>query len=153
MMTKKKKMWALLLAFAGLFTPAVVLAQVAGEEAAVRQAAMDYLDGFYQGDAELIRRGVHPDVVKYGFMPSRDGSGYDGMSMSFAEMIEFADGVKARGNHPPESAPKEVILLEVLDQTAAVKVIAWWGSDYLHLAKYDDEWKIIHVLWQSPPEA
>ena len=46
---------------------------------------------------------------------------------------------------------KDVILLEVLDQTAAVKVVAWWGIDYLHLAKYEGEWKVIHVLWQTFP--
>ena len=54
--------------------------------------------------------------------------------------------------YTPEDAPKEVVLLEVLDQTAAAKVIAWWGTDYLHLAKYEGQWKIIHVLWQTPPQ-
>ncbi len=46
---------------------------------------------------------------------------------------------------------KEVILLDILDQTAAVKVVAYWGTDYLQLAKYEGEWKILHVLWQTAP--
>ncbi|MHC4822373.1 MAG: nuclear transport factor 2 family protein [Planctomycetota bacterium] len=101
--------------------------------------------------AVKLRRGVHPDVVKYGFYADGDDGAYQGTAMSFADMIEFAADVKARGDHPPDSAPKDVVLLEVLDQTAAVKVVAWWGIDYLHLAKYEGQWKIVHVLWQTFP--
>ncbi len=40
-----------------------------------------------------------------------------------------------------------------IDQTASVKLIAEWGIDYMHLAKYEGQWKIVNVLWQShPPE-
>ncbi len=39
-----------------------------------------------------------------------------------------------------------------IDQTASVKLIAEWGIDYMHLAKYDGRWKIVNVLWQSHPE-
>ena len=41
----------------------------------------------------------------------------------------------------------------MLDQTASVKVVAWWGIDYLLMGKYDGKWMISHVLWQSPPPA
>ena len=142
--------WVAISALACVLAPAVAQAQTAGDQAAVTRAAMDYLEGFYEGDADKIRRGVHPDVVKYGFMEERDG-GYRGSAMSFADMIQFVEGVKARGDHPPDSAPKDVVLLEVLDQTAAVKVVAWWGIDYLHLAKYEGQWKVLHVLWQTFP--
>ena len=39
----------------------------------------------------------------------------------------------------------------MLDQTAVAKVYAWWGTDYLTMARYEGEWKIVQVLWQSPP--
>ena len=51
----------------------------------------------------------------------------------------------------PATAPKEIELLDVLDQTAAVKVTATWGTDYLLLGKYDDRWMVSSVLWQSKP--
>ena len=48
----------------------------------------------------------------------------------------------------------EIELFEVADQTAAAKLSAKWGIDYMHLAKFDGEWKIMHVMWQShPPQA
>lgn len=128
-------------------------AQESSDVAAVERAALDYLEGFYEGDQDKIRRGVHPDVVKYGFYVPRGDSTYAGEPMTFQEMLEYAQSVRDRGSYPAETAPKEVEVMEVMDQIAAVRVTAWWGSDYLHLAKYDGQWKIIHVLWQTPPRS
>ena len=49
----------------------------------------------------------------------------------------------------PLDAPKEIIIFDVLDQIASVKLVAWWGIDYMHLAKYKGRWKIVNVLWQT----
>ena len=136
-------------AMALLALPAAIAAQTAEDRAGVERAALDYLEGFYEGSEEKIRRGVHPDVLKFGFA-MRDGR-YQRVPMSFDEMIGFANNVKESGRFPPDDAPKRVELLDVLDQTAVAKVYAWWGSDYLSMAKYDGEWKIVQVLWQSPP--
>jgi hypothetical protein len=59
--------------------------------------------------------------------------------------------VKARGSYAPASARRDIQILDVLDQTAAAKLTASWGIDYLLLAKYDGRWMITHVLWQTPP--
>lgn len=40
---------------------------------------------------------------------------------------------------------------EVQDQTAAAKLTASWGTDYLPLGKQDGRWMITHVTWQSHP--
>ena len=71
--------------------------------------------------------------------------------MSSAVFIESATNVLRRGGPAPATAPKEIEILDVADQTAAAKLTAWWGIDYLQLAKYDGRWMIVHVLWQSPP--
>ena len=141
--------WITMLFVGMLVVPTMVEAQTALDRAGVERAALDYLEGFYEGSEEKIRRGVHPDALKFGFM--MDDGAYQRIPMSFEQMIAFANDVKASGRFPPADAPKRVELLDVLDQTAAAKVYAWWGSDYLLMAKYDDEWKIVQVLWQSPP--
>ena len=115
-----------------------------------RRAALDYLEGFYEGSPDKIRRGVHPEVVKYGFYRPDGAEGYQGTGMTFEEMIGFAENVRDEGSQPGPDAPKEVILLDVQDQIAVAKVVAWWGSDYLQMAKYNGEWKVMHVVWQSP---
>lgn len=134
---------------ASLGAPSMVSAQGAEDRVGVERAALDYLEGFYEGDTAKIRRGVHPDVQKFGF--AMEGDGYERYPMSFQGMLDFATRVKESENFPDSDAPKRVEILDVLDQTAAVKVYAWWGSDYLQMARYDGEWKIVHVLWQTPP--
>jgi hypothetical protein len=49
-------------------------------------------------------------------------------------------------------AARDVTVFEVNDQTASAKVTAQWGLDYLLLAKYEGRWKIIEIVWQSPPK-
>jgi len=71
--------------------------------------------------------------------------------MPFAEFLAYAKRVKARNQPPAADAPKRVELFDVQDQTASAKLTAWWGTDYLLLAKYDGRWMIRQVLWQAPP--
>ena len=120
----------------------------AADREAVRRAAMDYIEGFYEGDTAKLVRSVHPSVHKYGY--ARRGAGeYEGMQMTWEGFMRYANGVKAGRTRTPADAPKRVELFDVQDQTASAKVTAWWGTDYLLLARRDGRWMITHVLWQS----
>lgn len=121
----------------------------AGEREAVRRAVLDYVEGFYDGDSTRLVRSVSPAVHKYGY--ATRGEGYVGMQMPYAQFMAFARGVREGRNRPPAGAPKEITLFDVQDQTASAKLVAWWGSDFLLLAKQDGRWMITHVLWQSAP--
>ena len=125
----------------------------AQDSAAVRAAALDYIEGFYTGDSTRLVRSVRPEVYKYGFWRHRDSTNYSaGTQMTWEGFHRYANGVKERGGRgAPANAPKEVRIFEVLDKTASAKVTAWWGIDYLLLGKFDGRWMITHVLWQSPP--
>jgi len=139
-------LWIALLALAA--SPLTGLGQ-SPDEAGVRRAALDYLEGFYEGDDDKLRRSIHPEVSKFGFARPDPSQAYRGIPMSYEQMFEFAAGVREGRGVPPAGAPKEVLPLDVRDQTAVVRVVAWWGQDYLQMAKYDDRWMIVHVLWQS----
>jgi hypothetical protein len=119
--------------------------------AGVRRAALDYLEGFYEGDTAKLVRGIRPEVTKLGFWRPRDSTTYVGEAMPWAEILSYARGVKANNRQAPATAPKIVELLDVQDQTAAAKVTAFWGTDYLLLGKYAGRWMIVQVLWQSSP--
>lgn len=135
-----------------LSTTTIAAAQgSAGDREAVRRAAMDYIEGFYEGDSTKLVRSVHPEVHKLGFSRGRNAPGYQSSRMPWPEFLSFARSVKASGRVRPATDPREVELLDVLDQTAAVKITAYWGIDYLLLAKYDGRWLITQVLWQTPP--
>jgi len=36
---------------------------------------------------------------------------------------------------------KEIIIYDVQDHTASAKLIAVWGTNYMHLAKYNGRWQ------------
>jgi hypothetical protein len=110
---------------------------------------LDYVEGFYDGDTVKLTRALRPDLSKYGFW--RDSTGkYDGERMTFAEAIAYGKKVKAQNKPVNPSWPKDVVIYEVQDQTAAAKVTAWWGTDYVLLGKFDGKWMITDVLWQGP---
>jgi hypothetical protein len=121
-------------------------------EPAVRRAVLDYIEGFYEGDTAKLVRSLRPEIFKYGFWRGRDSTAYHGERMTYAEAIAFARGVRERKSFPPASAPREVTIYEVQNETASAKVRAWWGTDYLLLGNYDGRWMIAHVMWQSPPK-
>lgn len=130
--------------------PATALASTP-DTAGARRAVLDYVEGFYEGDTVKLARGLHRDLAKFGYARRPDGTAYRGVPMSYDEAMAFARRVKERNTPAPATAPKEITMFDVLDQTASAKLRAWWGIDYLLLARVDGAWKVTHVVWQSPP--
>ena len=125
-------------------------AQSADDRERVRLAVVDYVEGVYNVEPARIERSVHPDLTKHGFWREKDKPGYATGKMSFARLVEVAKTWNKSGNLAKD-APKEITVFDVQDQTASAKLVAAWGTDYFHLAKYDGKWMIINILWQSPP--
>lgn len=115
---------------------------------AIKRAVLDYVEAAYTVDPARIERSVHPELAKLGFI--REKSGYNEHRMTFEELVGIVKTFNQDG-HVPQDAPKNITIYEALDQTASVKLEAWWGIDYIHLAKFDEKWMIINVLWQTHP--
>jgi len=130
---------------------AYTAAQTAADRDAVRQAVLDYVEAVYEVSPQRIERSVHPDLVKRGFYIRKGETNYSNSPMTFTELVNLAKTYNKNGKLPKD-APKEVVIFDVLDQTASVKLTAVWGVDYMHLAKYDGKWMIINILWQSLPK-
>jgi hypothetical protein len=128
-----------------------VFAQTDDDRSAVRQACLDYVEAVYEVNPAKAERSVHPDLVKRGFFIKKGETVYSPHSMTFTELVELSKNYNKKGLLPKD-AVKEVVVFDVADQTASAKVTAVWGIDYIHLAKYGGKWKIINILWQSPPK-
>jgi|SRR5688572_17573385 len=122
------------------------------EKQNITNAVMDYVDAFYFGDTTKILRSISPTVVKYGYYRKKDATVYEGEPMSYREMLDYAASVKKRNNPNAGKLEKKIEILDYQDQTAAAKLHAWWGTDYILLAKLDGKWMITQVLWQSAPK-
>lgn len=149
------KTYALLLVAALLLAVPFLMGTDAADDAAdreaVREAVLDYVEGIYNVEPERIKRSVAPDLAKVGYWRSKDATEYGEGRMSFEQLVELAGKWNSKGGVDAETAPKEIEIYDVLDQTATVKLSAHWGIDYMHLAKINDKWMIKNVLWQSYP--
>lgn len=121
------------------------------DRAAVKRAVLDYVEGVYEVKPELIERSVHPDLKKLGYWrPEEEEQFKPGSRMTFEQLRDLAANYNKEGRIP-EDAPKKIEILDVMDKIASAKLTAAWGTDYFHLVKEDGKWKILHVVWQSPP--
>ena len=121
--------------------------QAAQDREAVRQAGLDYVEGVYNVQPERIERSVHQTLVKRGFA-MRNGA-YAEMPMNYEQLVNLARNWNKEGKR--DTSVKNVEVLDLLDQTAVVKVTASWGIDHMLLGKYDGKWKVSLIQWQSPP--
>jgi hypothetical protein len=125
-------------------------AQTATDKVAVRQAALDYVEGIYTVDTSRIERSVHRNLTKRGFWREPVEANYRPESvMTFDQLMKLTASWNKDGKR--DTSIKQVEVLDVLDQTASAKVVASWGIDYMHLAKYDGRWQIINIVWQAHP--
>ena len=121
-----------------------------GDRAAVHQAALDYVDAIYKSDVTLIERSVHPQLTKRGFWRDDPSKPWGPQTtMTYEQLLNVAKTWNAKKDR--DLSIKKIEVLDVLDQTAVAKITANWGIDYMQLAKYDGQWKIINIVWQAHP--
>ncbi len=140
----KRTLLATALTFA-LLAPSY--AQAPEDAAAIKQTALDYIEGWYEGNAERMQRALHPDLAKRIVTQKNTVN-----SMTAQTLIEQTR--KGGGKDtPPERQQKDVTILDVFEKAASVKVVASDWIDYMQMGKVDGRWVIINVLWETKPKA
>ena len=122
------------------------------EEAAIKKTALDYGQGWYEGNAERMERALHPDLAKRVLVPDpRSGKGkIDHMSaLSLIQATRKGGGTKT----PTDKRRTDVIILDVAGNAASVKLVMHDWIDYMHMSKIGGQWVIVNVLWEFSPEA
>lgn len=139
------------LAAATLISPSLH-AQSAADSAAIRTAALDYAEGWYEGNAERMERALHPDLAKR--IVRRDpASGQSRLDQMGARTLIDAAGQGGGRNTPADRQMKDVRILDIFGTNASVRTeMAGW-VDYMHMAKWNGEWRIVNVLWEMKPRS
>ena len=120
------------------------------EQAAIKQTALDYVEGWYEGNAERMERAVHPELAKRIVHTNPEGrSRLDQMGA-----MTLVQGARRGGGKetPKEMQQRDVIILDVFENTASVKAVMSDWIDYMHMAKYNGRWVIVNVLWEMKPQ-
>ena len=119
--------------------------------AAIKQTALDYIEGYYEGNGERMERALHPDLAKriVHTDPKSGRSRLDQMSA-----MSLTQGTRARASRPTpkEKRQNDVTVLDVFENAASVKIVATDWIDYLHVAKFNGRWVIVNVLWELKPQ-
>lgn len=136
----------LLIVAAALVVPAAARSQTAADSAAIRATALDYIEGWYTGDADRMARAVHPELAKR--IVRTDDQGRS--RIDFQSAMTLVNGTRMGGGTrtPTERRQKDVTILDIFHNASSVKVVASDWVDYLQMAKWNGQWKIVNVLWE-----
>ena len=136
----------------GLAIVGVAQAQTAADSAGIRGAALDYIEGWYEGNAERMERAVHPELAKR-IVVVNPQAGESMLRNMTAEELVGATSAGYGPRTPVDQQRTDVRILDIYENVASVRVDAHDWIDYLHIARWNDGWVIVNVLWELTPEA
>ena len=130
--------------------PHALHAQTASDSAAIRAAALDYIEGWYEGSGERMERALHPELAKR--IVNTNPNGRNSLGQQSAMTLVMSTRGGGGKNTPADQQRKDVRILDVFGNTASVRVDASTWVDYLHVAKWNGRWVIVNVLWELRPQ-
>lgn len=116
---------------------------------AVVRSVQDYVGGWYDGDADRMRRCLHPELVKRTIVPGPDpGTWHLRRPSTFDGLVRATQ--EGGGTEIPASERRyQIDVLHIFRHLATVRCVSPQYVDYLHLAKFGDgRWLIVHALWE-----
>lgn len=119
-------------------------AQGEADREAIIATALDYLEGWYEANPERMARAVHADLAKRIAMPGEDGR-------RRLEHMDKETLVRYTANNKGQAdvdLRDQIRILDVFGNAAVVRADADRWVDFLQLAKIDDRWVIVNVLWE-----
>jgi len=142
-MLRKKLMFILLILITlTVFTGcnSIKSEEIDKDDEEIIKTALDYIEGWYEGDAKRMERALHTDMIKRRF----ESNGIM-KELDTDRMIASTKGGVGK-DVPKDIYEIEVEILEKNNNIASVVTRSEY-IDYLHLAKIDNKWLIINVLW------
>jgi len=131
-------------------TPITLRSQTAADSNGIKQAAMDYIEGYYEGDGARMERALHPELAKRIVRTNDQGRSQLGQMSAMSLVL----GTRAGGGKdiPVAERRKDFKILDIYQNAASAKIDASGWVDYLHLAKWNGRWVIVNVLWELHPK-
>lgn len=118
-------------------------ATAAHDRAAVVQVVADYYESWFAADHERMRASLHPDLAKRS-VEREAGGGVFLDTIGAEDMVEAT----ARGAGRKYPTGHDVVMCDIDEDLATVKVTSTPYVEYLHLARVGGRWQIVNVLWR-----
>jgi len=141
-----RKLVTLFVLFAAVQT---VSAQTDTDRDAIKRTALNYAEGWYEGNADKMESALSPDLAKrIARTNAQNQTRLDHMTaMALVQGTRGGFGKQT----PASEQQKDVTVLDVLGGAATVKLEMRDWVDYMHIAKINGKWLIVNVLWEMKP--
>jgi hypothetical protein len=134
-----------------VYAQSALIPPPASDSAGIRAAALDYIEGWYTGDAARMERAVHPDLVKR--IVNVDQRGRSVLNnLTAMSMVQRTRNGGGSSEIPADQRRAVVKILDIYQGVAVARIDAASWIDYLQLARWNGRWVIINVLWENSPK-
>ena len=115
------------------------------QTAAIKTVAQNYMDSYYTADVAGMQQTLHPEFHKRSL---RTVNGQ--LEITEDSVQSILEGVRAgTGKNVPQSDRiQKIEVLDVYKNAASVKMVTGRWIDYLHLSKFNGEWRVLDVVLQ-----
>jgi len=125
-------------------------AQTDPDRDAIKRTALNYAEGWYEGNADKMESALHPDLAKR--IVRTNDKGQSGLGqMSAMSLVQGTRGGSGKQT-PVAEQQKDVTILDVLGGAATVKLEMRDWVDYMHIGKFNGKWVVVNVLWELKPK-
>ena len=126
-----------------------VSAQADAEREAIKRTALNYAEGWYEGNADKMESALSPDLAKRIARSNPQGQ----TRLDHMTAMALVQGTRGGfGKQTPAAEQqKDVTILDVLGGASTVKLEMRDWVDYMHVAKINGKWLIVNVLWEMKP--
>jgi hypothetical protein len=131
---------------------AVSPAQSAADSAAIRATALDYVEGWYEGNPQRMARAVHPELVKRIVQSDTVTKQSVIQTMGATALVNGTRHGYGKST-PKDRQQKDVTILDIFGNAASAKAVMADWIDYMQLARVNGRWVIVNVLWEKKPES
>lgn len=122
--------------------------QTKKDSLAIKQVALDYIESQHNVKPKQFERAAHPRMVKRTFWKNKQ-TNKEYLRETFTDaMILLAESYNKNQDKFPKKPKKEIIILDIFNKIASVKLVADDWVDYMHIVKLNGKWQLVNVLWQ-----
>ncbi|MEQ1603607.1 MAG: nuclear transport factor 2 family protein [Pyrinomonadaceae bacterium] len=127
-----------------------IFGQSDADRDAIKRTALNYAEGWYEGNADKMESALSPDLAKRIVRTNPQGQSSLGQ-MTAMTLVQFSRAGEGRQT-PKDQQQKDVTILDMLTSSATVKLEMRDWVDYMHIGRMNGKWVIINVLWEPKPK-
>lgn len=125
------------------------LGQADADREAIKRTALNYAEGWYEGNSDKMESALSPDLAKRIARTNDKGQSSLGQ-MTALSLVQGTRGGSGKQT-AKEEQQKDVTILDMIGGAATVKLEMRDWVDYMHIGKMNGKWVIINVLWETKP--